>query len=166
MSDDPINNDVDRAKQELKKRYKPEDYEALIEFAAKYFISDSRRRIEMDNFHQAMLNMEFAKAGRDEELRKSVEEAFQQNTLFKDVVRLNSLTGTFKAWMMNRKLHENDKKAKELVRSWWSEDKKNGSSKADVAAGYLLKLEEAGICPRKKKKKYEYEVIYDWLANL
>lgn len=166
MSDDPIDNDVDRAKQELKKRYKPEDYEALIEFAAKYFISDSRRRIEMDNFHQAMFNMEFAKADHNKELQKSVEEAFQKNTLFKEVIRLQSHTGKFHSWMMNRNLHANDKKAKELVISWWAEDKKNGSRKADVAGGYLLKLKDAGIHPSKKKVCYEYEAVYDWLTNL
>lgn len=166
MSDDPIDKDVARAKQELKKRYKPEDYEALIEFAAKYFISDSRRRIEMDNFRQAMFNMEFAKADNNKELQKSVEEAYKKNTLFQEVIRLTSYVGTFHSWNMNRKKHKNDNEAKELVISWWADDKKNGLSKVDVASGYLLKLQAAGIYPRKKKECYTYDAVYDWLTNL
>ncbi len=178
MSVDPIDSDVDRAKQELKKRYKPEDYEALIEFAAKYFISDSRRRIEMDNFHQAMLNMEFAIANKDEEdLQRSIKEAYQENTLFKDVMRLISLTGTFKAWNMNRNLHADDKEAKQLVISWWAEDKKNGCDKTDKIAAYQTKLGNLKLYPKcntksktekleeDEEKNYTYDAISRWLSN-
>lgn len=165
--DELIDKDFERVKRELKKRYKLSDYEALIEFAAKYFISDSRRRIEMDSFHQAMFNLEVARVDdKNKELEKYTKDAYQKNILFREVVRLKSFESKVHSWDMNRYRHENNRKAKKLVVSWWKIDKEKGCIKADVANGYILELEKLGIKPTEEKERYENEVIYDWLTNL
>jgi hypothetical protein len=164
MSDDQKNHDIDRVKKELKERYSQSDYEELIEFAAKYFVSDQRRKREMDNFHNAMLGMEFAKADENKEAQKKIEETYKNNSLFEAVMHVNFYAGQFRSWGMNARRHANDRKAKKLVLDWWEHDKSKYRSKTDVVGDYLTKLNKLGLRP-KPKKDYDYETIYTWLTG-
>ena len=171
------NNDIDRARQALKERYSQSDYEELIEFAAKYFVSDQRRKIEMDNFHQAMLGIEFAKADKNKEAQKRVEETYKNNSLFEAVKHVNFYEGKFRSWGMNARRHASDRKAKELVLSWWQEDKEKSSNKDKMVEVYQKKLREIGLQPtcntksktekreKDEEESYSYETIFRWLAK-
>ncbi len=172
-----IDPDLDRVKQEIKILYKPDDYEALIEFSAKYFISDSRRRIEMDNFHQAMLILEFARADHNKETEQWVTETFKNNSLFESFTHVESYSTKFPRWYMQKKRHAIDWKAEVLALGWWKDDKKKGRNKVDVIEEYKNRLYDHGLYPignNKSKleqrhpdedKKYSDTTISLWLTN-
>ncbi len=167
MSNDQTSNDLERVKHALKERFSPADYEGLIEYAAELYISNWKRKREMDNFHQAILNLEFAKADENKDAEKWVKEKFKNNSLFDAFIHLDFYTGAagrFRSWKMNGNKHKNNRMAKALVLGWWKDDERKYRNKTDVVNDYLTKLKELKLYP-KPNKDYDYETVYTWLTS-
>lgn len=177
MSYDQSSDDLEQVKQTLKARFSPTDYEGLIEYAAELYISNRKRKKEMDDFRQAMLGIRLTKADDNKKAQKWIEETFKHNSLFKDFKLVNLYSGKFRSWGMNAKRHASDRKAKKIVLSWWQDDKEKSNDKDKMVILYQTRLRKMRILPacntnskterreEDEEESYSFETISRWLAK-
>lgn len=144
-----VENNIERIEDEIRKVFPLENYERLVNYAAKLFIESSIMKNERREFADAMLAIEFAKADGNKEVLEQIKERFKENSLFKRVLHVNFYEGKFKSWNMNKAAHENDRKAKKLVLEWWKDDGQNHYLNKDgVIEIYQSKLNQLGLYPK------------------
>ncbi len=172
-----LNNNLERVKDKLREVFPPENYERLITYAAKLYIEGHLMDKERQEFIDAMLSIEFARAEFNKDAERIIKENFNNNCLLQKVIHLEKYSAKFLPWDMQRKRHGHDRKAKRLVKDWWKSDKEKGLIKDDVIENYQQKLFDLGIYPignNKSKqeeryddedKKYADTTISKWMIN-
>lgn len=173
-----VNDNLDLVKGEIREAFPPENYELLVDFAARVFCEGAFMREEIKQFERVMKNMEWAKGGgADKDTLELLKETYKNNHLFKKVIHLDSLSGTFASWHRNKALHAHDKEAKKNVLEWWKADKAAGYKKKARIGEYQNKLKKLGLLPKVNTKSkneqrqpdeennYTYETIFHWLTN-
>ena len=83
-----VNDNLDLVKDEIREAFPPENYELLVNFAARVFCEGAFMQEEIKQFERAMKNMEFAKGGgADKDTLKLLQETYRKNHFFKKIIR-------------------------------------------------------------------------------
>lgn len=154
---DCIKNNLERVKDRVKEVFPSSNYEGLVNYTAKLFIEGSFMQEEINQFHQAMNGMEWAKADDNKDAQKSVEETYKNNYLFKEVIRLNFYEGKFRSWKSAKERHKNTNYYKKLVTDKWSSNPLEFPS-AEKAGNYF-----ADWLRDEHHTEYEPRTVIRWI---